>query len=187
VRGPNTAFGNGAAKINCLSCHQPHHSASKNLLQARFFSEKAIMRRKMIQLLLVVATLGATIALSPSQSACAQNASSQGSGNATQSQSSAVRILRPRSGQILANNFVTIRFELMRPNPAGGGNNFVIQLDAHEPVTTSDNEYIFTGMRPGQHVITVAEVDANGTPLPDAKAEVQFTVKSPESTAPPAK
>jgi hypothetical protein len=63
----------------------------------------------------------------------------------------------------------------------------VIQLDAHEPVTTSDNEYIFTGMRPGQHVITVAEVDANGTPLPDAKAEVQFTVKSPESTAPPAK
>jgi hypothetical protein len=140
----------------------------------------------MIQLLLVVATVGATIALSQNQSFSAQNASSQGSRNATQFQSSAVRILRPRSGQSLANNFVTIRFELVRPNPAGGEDNFVIQLDANEPVTTSDNEYTFTGMRPGQHVITVAEVDANGTPLPDSRAEVQFSVALPESTAPPA-
>jgi hypothetical protein len=63
----------------------------------------------------------------------------------------------------------------------------VIQLDALEPVKTSENEYTFTGVLPGRHVISVTEVDANGTPLPDARTEVQFTVKSPESTAPPAK
>jgi hypothetical protein len=99
-------------------------------------------------------------------------------------QTSAVRIVRPTAGQVLTNSFVLLRFELVRPNPAGGGNNFVIQLDAHESVTTSDNEYTFTGIRPGKHVITVAEVDANRTPLPDSRAEVQFTVALPESTAP---
>jgi hypothetical protein len=140
----------------------------------------------MIQLLLAVATVGAAMALSQNQSSSAQNASSQGSRNAPQFQSSAVRILRPRSGQALANNFVTIRFELVRPNPAGGDNSFVIQLDSRDPVNTSEAEYTFTGMRPGQHIISVSEVDANGTPLPDGRTEVQFTVKLPESTAPPA-
>ena len=45
-----------------------------------------------------------------------------------------------------------IRFELVRPNPAGGDNNFVIQLDSRDPVNTSENEYTFTGMLPGQHL-----------------------------------
>jgi hypothetical protein len=127
------------------------------------------MKRMSILLLLALATMG--VAATPA---------SQSTG-----QTSAVRIVRPRAGQALTNSFVTLRFELARPNPAGGENNFVIQLDAHEPVTTSDNEYTFTGMRPGQHVITVAEVDANGTPLPDSRAEVQFTVAAPGNTAPP--
>ena len=56
---------------------------------------------------------------------------------------------RPSPGQALANNFVMIRFELVRPNPAGGDNNFVIQLDSRDPVNTSENEYTFTGMSPG--------------------------------------
>jgi hypothetical protein len=144
------------------------------------------MRRKMIQLLFVVATLGAAaVALPQSNSSVAQDGYPVG-GNASQLRSSAVRILQPRAGQILANNFVTIRFQLVRPNPAGGDNNFVIQLDGHDPVKTSDTEYTFTGMRAGQHVITVAEVDANGTPLPDSRAEVQFSVKPLDGTAPQA-
>jgi predicted phage tail protein len=77
-----------------------------------------------------------------------------------------------------------VRFELVRPNPAGGGNNFVIQLDGNAPVNTSEPEYTFTGMRSGQHILTVREVDANGTPMPDAGAEVQFSVKPPEGTVP---
>lgn len=81
-------------------------------------------------------------------------------------QTSAVRIVRPRGGQALTNSFVTLRFELARPNPAGGENNFVIQLDAREPINTSENEYAFTGMRPGRHEISVTEVDANGHRCP---------------------
>jgi predicted CXXCH cytochrome family protein len=42
VRGPNTALGNGAPEINCLSCHQPHHSANINLLPAKFVNETAL-------------------------------------------------------------------------------------------------------------------------------------------------
>lgn len=145
------------------------------------------MTRKMIQLLLVLATVGgAAMALSQSGSSSAQNTSGQGSGNATSLRSAAVHILQPSAGQVLANNFVTVRFELLRPNPAGGDNNFVIQLDSRDPVHTSEPEYTFTGMNPGQHIIAVTEVDANGTPMQDARAEVQFSVKPPAGTAPSA-
>jgi hypothetical protein len=127
------------------------------------------MKRMSALLLLALATIGVAATL-PAQRT---------------SDTSAIRIVHPRAGQVLTNNFVTVRFELQRPNPAGGENNFVIQLDAHEAVKTSGNEYTFSGMRQGQHVITVAEVDANGTPLPDSRAEVQFTVAVPNSTEPP--
>ncbi|MGA3128037.1 MAG: hypothetical protein ABSD13_15130 [Candidatus Korobacteraceae bacterium] len=97
-----------------------------------------------------------------------------------------MHILQPRAGQALANTFVTIRFELVRPNPAGGDNNFVVQLDSRDPVNTSETEYTFTGMRPGQHIIAVTEVDANGTPMQGARTEVQFSVKAPVGAAPSA-
>jgi len=141
----------------------------------------------MVQLLLVLATVGAAaMAHGQNQSSIAQDASGQGSKNATQSPSSAVRILRPSPGQTLANNFVTLHFELVRPNPAGSDHNFVIQLDGLDPVNTSETEYTFTVIRSGKHTVAVMEVDANGTPLPDARAEVQFTVKPPEGSAPSA-
>ena len=42
VVGPNTAMGKGAAEINCLTCHQPHHSESANLLPAKLGNETAL-------------------------------------------------------------------------------------------------------------------------------------------------
>lgn len=42
VRGANTLLGTHAAEINCLSCHQPHHSQSANLLPAKFANETAL-------------------------------------------------------------------------------------------------------------------------------------------------
>jgi hypothetical protein len=140
------------------------------------------MKKRSIQLVLTLATVG-IIAAALSQSTIAQDAS-QANRDSTQFRNSAVRILHPRAGQALANSYVTIRFELVRPNPAGGDNNFVIQLDGREPVKTSQGEYTFTGMRPGQHIITVIEVDANGTPLPDSRAEVQFSIKPTEGSVP---
>lgn len=141
------------------------------------------MKSNSVQLLLVLTSLGmAAMALPQNQTFIAQDAS----GQTAHLQHSAVRIVHPRAGQALANDFVALRFELARPNPAGGDNHFVIQLDGRDAVTTSEAEYTFTGMGSGQHTISVTEVDANGTPLPDARAEVQFTVKPPEGTVQPA-
>jgi hypothetical protein len=145
------------------------------------------MTRKIIQLLLVLATVGgAAMALAHGNGSSAPDTSGHGSGNATSVRSPALHILQPSAGQVLADNFVTVRFELLRPNPAGGDNNFVIQLDSRDPVKTSETEYTFTGMSPGQHIIAVTEVDANGTPMQDARAEVHFSVKSPAGAAPAA-
>jgi len=140
------------------------------------------MKRRSIQLVLTLATMG-IFAAALSQSTIAQDASQANRGS-TQFRNSAVRILHPRTGQALANSYVTIHFELVRPNPAGGDNNFVIQLDGRDPVKTSETECTFTGVRPGQHVITVIEVDANGIPLQNARAEVGFSVKPPAGSVP---
>lgn len=108
------------------------------------------MKRRIMQVLLVLATMGAAaMAHGQNQSSIAQAASGQGSTNAARFSSSAVRILRPSPGQTLANNFVTIRFELVRPNSAGSDHNFVIQLDGNDPVNTSETEYTFPIIRPG--------------------------------------
>jgi predicted CXXCH cytochrome family protein len=42
VSGPNTALGKGTPEINCLSCHQPHHSENVSLLPAKFASQTAL-------------------------------------------------------------------------------------------------------------------------------------------------
>ncbi len=143
------------------------------------------MSQKTFRLLLMLATVGASAgALAQNQNSTQPDTSGQDHGVAIQLRSSALRIVEPRSRQTLSHNFVVVRFELVRPNPAGGDNNFVIQLDGNAPVNTSEPEYTFTGMRSGQHILTVREVDANGTPMPDTGAEVEFSVKPPEGTAP---
>jgi hypothetical protein len=157
----------------------------RELLQGEERKEGMVMSRKTFRLLLMLAIVGvAAGGLGQNQNSTQQDIFSQDHGNAIQSRSSALRILEPRSSQTLSDNFVTVRFELVRPNPAGGGNNFVIQLDGNAPVNTSESDYTFTGMRSGQHILTVREVDANGTPMPDAGAEVQFSVKPAEGTMP---
>lgn len=42
VTGPNSALGKSAPEITCLSCHQPHHSASANLLPPKVLNETAL-------------------------------------------------------------------------------------------------------------------------------------------------
>jgi len=154
--------------MTCLSCPTSEHGLrSQAIREAAQRDESDVMKRTWFLLLLALATM--SVAATPEGQPAVQ--------------ASAVRIVRPRAGQALTNSFVTLRFELARPNPAGGENNFVIQLDARDPVKTSENEYAFTVMHPGPHVISVTEVDANGTPLPDARTEVQLTANAPEDTA----
>ena len=146
------------------------------------------MKQKTIQRLLMLLSVGAcAVALAQNQTPIQQDSSSPGHENTFQSRTSALRILTPRPGQALSNNFVTVRFELVRPNPGGSDHNFVVRLDGRDPINTSETAFTFTEIRSGQHVLTVTEVDANGTPLPDARAETKFSVKTPENTTQPAK
>jgi hypothetical protein len=149
--------------------------------------EGTVMKQQTLALLLVLATAPVSaVALAPQQNSSQQDAAAQANGNAPQFQSLSLRILRPRPGQALKNTFVNLHFELMQPNPAGGDNNFVVRLDALDPVHTSGTEYTFSGLRPGQHIITVTEVDANGTPMPGRIAEVHFSVDPLDGPATPA-
>ncbi|HEX8925082.1 MAG TPA: hypothetical protein VF786_04780 [Terriglobales bacterium] len=100
-----------------------------------------------------------------------------------QPQSPAIRILTPVAGQTLQNDFVDVRFEVVRPNPTGE-NNFYVQLDGGDPVTLTTTEYTFTGLRPGTHTVVVTEVDANGTPVQGSRSTVQFKVGQPQTGQP---
>jgi hypothetical protein len=140
------------------------------------------MKQKIFQITIMLAAVGiSALALVQNQNPAQQDTSR---GNAAPMSRSALRILTPSSGQVLSDTFVTVHFELVQPNPGGGDDNFLIQLDAHDPVKTTEPEYTFTGMNPGQHVLTVTEVDANGSPMPDARAEIQFSVNPAEGPAP---
>jgi hypothetical protein len=145
------------------------------------------MKQKTFQRLLMLLSVGVcAVALAQNQTPIQQDASSPGHENTVQSPTSALRILTPRPRQALPDNFVTVRFELVRPSPGGSDHNFVVRLDGLDPINTSETTYTFAEIHSGQHVLTVTEVDANGNPLPDASAEVKFSVKTPENTPQPA-
>ena len=94
--------------------------------------------------------------------------------------SAAVRIVSPRQGERLKQDFVTVRFELTNSAASAASTpTFQLQLDGHHPVTTSSSEYTFTGLAPGAHKVTVQLVDANDTPIPGASNQVQFFIVQP--------
>lgn len=146
--------------------------------------KQKIYQRLILPMLLAVSVCAVALAqnLTPIQ----QAASSPSHENTAQSCTSALTLLTPRPGQALSTNFVTVRFELVRPNPGGSDHNFVVRLDGRDPINTSETAVTLTEIRSGQHVLTVTEADANGTPLPDARAEVKFSVKTLNNTTQPA-
>ncbi len=88
-----------------------------------------------------------------------------------------VTILTPAAGQTVAADYVHLRFELARP-ALSGEPNFLVQLDSHDPVTTSETSYTFSDVEPGVHTIRVTLVDANNIPIEGGTATVQFRVQS---------
>ena len=95
---------------------------------------------------------------------------------------SALRILSPTAGQLLQQDFVTVRYELANTGISGGSPNYRVRLDGRDAVITTFNEYTFTGVVPGQHTITVELVDANNTPVANARADVHFNTSQPSAT-----
>jgi hypothetical protein len=103
--------------------------------------------------------------------------------------SAGVRILEPAAGQKLAQTYVLVRFEAANPNTPGTPT-YRLRLDDREPVETSFSEHTFTGLKPGTHTVTVELIDANGTPINGARAQVKFVSTPPpprtqESEGPP--
>ncbi len=90
---------------------------------------------------------------------------------------SPVRILTPTTGQTLTLDYVHLRFELAVP-ALSGEPNFLVQLDAKDPINTTETDYTFSDIQPGNHTIRVTLVDANNVPIEGGTATVQFKVQS---------
>ena len=88
-----------------------------------------------------------------------------------------VHIVAPKAGEKLSANFVTVRYELLNPGASANASpTFSLRIDGHDPVTTSDTEYTFTGLAAGAHSVTIQMVDSNGTPINGTRTEVHFVV-----------
>lgn len=96
-------------------------------------------------------------------------------------QSSSVHILTPSAGETVAADFVNVQYELVRP-ALSDEPNFLVQLDATDPVQTSETSHTFTDVQPGPHTIRVTLVDANNSPVQGGAATVQFKITA---TPPP--
>jgi|GEM_PF-5390317 len=95
----------------------------------------------------------------------------------------ALHVISPKAGEKLSANFVTVRWELLNPTAAAAGTpNFELRLDGQDPIHTSDTEFTFSGLAGGRHTIIFQLVDANGTPINGASAQVSFTVANPVPT-----
>ena len=94
-----------------------------------------------------------------------------------------LHVISPKSGEKLSANFVTVRWELLNPAAAAAGTpNFELRLDGQDPIRTSDTEFTFSGLAAGRHALIIQLVDANGTPIGGAHAQVSFTVANPVPT-----
>jgi hypothetical protein len=90
----------------------------------------------------------------------------------------AVRILTPIEGETLMADYVHVRYELKQP-ASSDEPNFLVQLDANDPVNTSQSSITFNDVQPGTHIVRVTLVDANNIPIQGGTATIQFTVKAP--------
>ena len=97
---------------------------------------------------------------------------------------SPIKILAPKPGQKFTQSFVQLKFELIRSATAAGSPTFQVQLDDRDPTRSTDTQQTFTGLAPGSHTVSVEVVDANNTPVPGSRTEINFIVLPPP--APPA-
>jgi len=89
---------------------------------------------------------------------------------------SPIKILAPKPGQKLTQSFVQVRFELTRNATASGSPTFQVQLDDRDPTRSTDNQQTFTGLAPGSHTVSIELIDANNTPVPGTRTEINFIV-----------
>jgi hypothetical protein len=114
--------------------------------------------------------------------------------NNVPSQAGALRVNTPTANERISQTFVHVTYQLLNTGvSAAASPNFTVQLDGNDPVTTTANDYTFTGLTPGPHTVTVTLVDANGSPIANSSVATKFTVvdgtrtgRSPSSSYLPA-
>ncbi len=104
-----------------------------------------------------------------------------------------VRIVSPQPGATLQQDGVQVRYQVQpaQNTPVPPSANFVVRLDARDPVQTQDTETTFTGLQPGKHTVIVDLVDANGIAIAGSRTQVEFTIvaqgrQTPSHSAPQA-
>src|SRR5438105_1563108 len=98
----------------------------------------------------------------------------------------AVRILSPKPGERIANNFVQVKYELATAASASSSPTYQLRLDDRDPVHTTDQQQTFTGLTLGKHNVSIEVLDANNTPVAGTRSEVQFTIVNPSRGEKPA-
>lgn len=143
---------------------------------------------KLSRFALIVALATGSLA-AMAQNAASQSGSSPGQGSTTPSSNQAgapmatnryIKVLSPRVDEKIGSSIVTIRFQLANNGiSADTSPNFRVQLDSRDPIQTTSTEQSFTGLAPGQHVLTIDLVDANHTSIPQGHVDVRFSTFTP--------
>ncbi len=93
----------------------------------------------------------------------------------TPSGAAVLRIISPKDGARLKQNFVAVQYVQLQPSSAPIPT-FELRMDAGDPVHTTDTSHNFTGLTPGTHDLIVQMIDANNLPIAGTQAEVHFTI-----------
>jgi hypothetical protein len=124
---------------------------------------------------------GTTPGTAPAQGATTPDTNQQGG---VMVSSSALKILSPKAGEKVTSSAVDAKYELLSEAvSAAGSPNYRLQLDARDPVETTSTDYSFSGLAPGNHVLTLELVDANHTPIMGSQTEVHFTTANQAPSA----
>lgn len=94
--------------------------------------------------------------------------------------SAAIKVLSPKVNEKVGGSAVTVRFQLVKASmTADTSPTYRVQLDGRDPVEITSTEHSFSGLKDGEHVITIDLVDANHTPVPISHTEVRFSSFTP--------
>ena len=126
---------------------------------------------------LTILTIFCTLSLGFTAGTVARSSESQGV-VANNAAPPSVRIVSPQPGATLQQDGVQVRYQVQpaQNTPVPPSPNFVVRLDARDPVQTQDTETTFTGLQPGKHTVIVDLVDANGIAIAGSRTQVEFTI-----------
>jgi len=130
--------------------------AGRNLCIAVSIMGKSILRQVLLAVTILAIAAAAQISEVPAQGP--------------------IRIISPRPGEVVHQDSIVVRYQLLQQPTSASSASFQVQMDASDPVLTNELQQGFRGLQPGRHTVQVQAVDANGTPVAGSRAEVQFTV-----------